>query len=256
MKKELLLIYLLFLLISCQNEDSIVLNPKDDVQDVFAVTRDGCRIKKIISTNSSGSGYREFNYNDWGGIESTTSGNNNYIRFYYNTEKRIDSVGYDDLKGHYLLIYWNGSLPSSKETYLADTLYSTTKYSFNEKNLLSSIELIRYYNKEGYSVRYNYYFDNNENMIGWRLNDMFYLNFVYLRYDGMRNFRKLLGFDFLISDLFSGAIQCFSKENPLYTDDIERQRKYTYQYNSRGYPVFIKEFGFEVTFMIEYENCD
>lgn len=258
MKSKLLLLpTLLFLIFSCETEDSIVMNPQDDRVDVFVPKGSDCRVKRITSTNSSYTSYREFIYGRQGEIERiNTETGNNYVRFGYNNEGRIDSIYSIPLQGHYFLIYWNGNRPSRTEIYLADTLYAIKKYTFDERELLSSIELIQSHNKQEYSRGFNYYFDDRENMIGWKIEDIFYLGYVFLRYDKMRNFRKLLGFDFLIRDIYSEAIQCFSSNNPLYTDDIDGQRKYMYQYNKRGYPVFVKEFGAETSMIIEYENCD
>lgn len=249
-------IALLLMTFSCENEDWISLNSLDDNVEIFEPRSKGCRVKRISSTNNYGTSYLDYIYDERGAIQRVNTGNNNFIGFEYNIEGRIDSIYFSSLADQYFIIHWNGSFPARKELFFADTLYSASEFQFDEQGLLREVAHLNYANNQVYRRSFEYFFDNKKNMLGWKIEDNFYLGYAFLRYDEMRNFRQLLGFEFLYQDIYSYAIQSFSSNNVLYADDIDRQRKYIYQYNKRGYPVLVKEFGAEATLIIEYENCD
>lgn len=254
--KYLFPFFIALFLSSCNDEDPVIFNQLNDEIKVFGLRDKGCRIKKISTTNKNYSVFREFTYNTNGGIERISSGNNNYTQFHYNDNGQIDSVTFGYSQDIYLILQWKDELPAKKETYLADTLHSITNYIFDDHQLLKEVELVQAYNNEELSRKFIYYFDDNQNMIGWKVEGIFYLDKVFLRYDKLKNYRKLIGFEFLVLDLYSEATQCFSSNNILYSDDKEYQRKYTYLYNTSGYPILVKEFGIEASISIEYENCN
>jgi hypothetical protein len=249
-------IVLLLLFFSCEKEDLISLNSLDDNVEIFEPRTTGCRVKRISSTNNYGTGSLNYLYDERGAIQKINTGNNNFIGFGYNMEGRIDSIYFTSLQGHYFIIHWNGSFPARREMFFADTLYSALEFQFDEQGLLKEVASLSYNNNQVYRRGFEYFFDNKKNMLGWKIEDNFYLGYAYLRYDEMRNFRKLLGFNFLFQDIYSDAIQSFSSNNVLYVDENDRQRKYLYQYNDRGYPVLVREYGAEATLIIEYENCE
>lgn len=244
------------LVFSCEKEDLIRLNSLDDHVGIFEPRNKGCRVKRITSSDSYGTSYLDYIYDERGAIQRINTSKNNFIGFDYNTEGRIDSIYFNSLKGHYFIIHWNGTFPVRREMFLADTLYSASEFQFDEQGLLKAVSLLSYNNNQVYRRGFEYFFDTRKNMLGWKIEGNFYLGYAFLRYDEMRNFRRLLGFEFFYQDIYSNAIQSFSSNNVLYADDIDRQRKYIYQYNKRGYPVLAKEFGAESTLIIVYENCD